>query len=40
MTGSIYTDEDLKLNGFPGEGVTDGSVLVVKTHEWGDKARS
>ena len=40
MTGSIYRDADLLVNGFKGEGVTDGSVVVVKTHEWGPSARS
>ncbi|XP_050667635.1 WSCD family member AGAP003962 [Leptidea sinapis] len=33
MTGSVYMDYGLKLHGFPAENVTDGSVLVVKTHE-------
>ena len=40
LTGSVYRDEDLLLNGFTGESVTDGSVIVVKTHEWGARARS
>ncbi|CAH1772384.1 unnamed protein product [Owenia fusiformis] len=32
-TGSVYSnDDELRLNGFPGEGVTNGSVLVIKTH--------
>ena len=31
-TGSIYNDHDLLKNGFPGEAVRDGRVLVVKTH--------
>ena len=31
-TGSIYYDVDLAVRGFPGEKVTNGSVLVVKTH--------
>lgn len=26
-------------NGFPAENVINGSVLVVKTHEWGQNAR-
>lgn len=26
-------DYGLRVHGFPGENVTDGSVLVVKTHE-------
>ena len=33
MTGSVYHDQTLLVNGFPGEGVADSSVLVVKTHE-------
>ncbi|XP_022122826.1 WSCD family member AGAP003962 [Pieris rapae] len=33
MTGSIYMDYGLKVHGFPAENVTNGSVLVVKTHE-------
>ena len=40
LTGSIYTDGDLRKNGFHGESVRDGSVLVVKTHEWGEKSRA
>ena len=40
LTGSVYNDADLQLNGFPGESVTDGSVIVVKTHEWGPRPRS
>ena len=31
-TGSIYYDPDLARHGFPAENVTNGSVLVVKTH--------
>lgn len=38
-TGSVYKDYGLLKNGFPAESVTNGSVLVVKTHEWGSKAR-
>ena len=34
MTGSVYHDQTLLVNGFPGEGVSDGSVVVVKTHEY------
>ncbi|VVC96392.1 unnamed protein product [Leptidea sinapis] len=30
---TVYMDYGLKLHGFPAENVTDGSVLVVKTHE-------
>ncbi|XP_047999023.1 WSCD family member AGAP003962 [Leguminivora glycinivorella] len=33
MTGSIYMDYGLRTHGFPAENVTDGTVLVVKTHE-------
>ncbi|XP_072934614.1 WSCD family member AAEL009094 [Epargyreus clarus] len=33
VTGSIYMDYGLRLHGFPAENVSDGSVLVVKTHE-------
>lgn len=32
VTGSIYMDYGLRVHGFPAENVTDGSVLVVKTH--------
>nr|CAI5817443.1 unnamed protein product [Callosobruchus analis] len=39
-TGSVYKDYGLLKNGFPAESVLNGSVLVVKTHEWGPKARS
>ena len=31
-TGSVYYDPDLALHGFPAEKVTNGSVVVVKTH--------
>lgn len=31
-TGSIYCDRDLRRNGFSGEGLHSGSVLVTKTH--------
>ncbi|XP_059052053.1 WSCD family member AAEL009094 [Achroia grisella] len=33
VTGSIYMDYGLRVHGFPAENITDGSVLVVKTHE-------
>ncbi|XP_050353576.1 WSCD family member AGAP003962 [Nymphalis io] len=33
VTGSVYMDYGLRMHGFPAENVTDGSVLVVKTHE-------
>ncbi|KAJ8982194.1 hypothetical protein NQ317_013496 [Molorchus minor] len=39
-TGSIYKDYGLLKNGFPAESVYNGSVLVVKTHEYGPRARS
>lgn len=39
-TGSVYKDYGLLKNGFPAESVTNGSVLVVKTHEWGCRARA
>jgi hypothetical protein len=38
-TGSVYKDYGLLKNGFPAENVANGSVLVVKTHEWGQNAR-
>ena len=31
-SGSVYDDSLLLENGFPAEGVRDGSVVVVKTH--------
>ena len=40
LTGSVYKDHALLKNGFPAESVANGSVLVVKTHEFGAKARS
>merc|ERR1719300_41682 len=30
----------LLKNGFPAESIANGSVIAVKTHEWGDPARS
>ncbi|XP_046543912.1 WSCD family member CG9164-like [Haliotis rubra] len=38
-TGSVYNDVTLKQHGFPGEGVRDGRVVMVKTHEWGSEHR-
>ncbi|CAH1780237.1 unnamed protein product [Owenia fusiformis] len=32
-TGSMFDDIDLKKHGFPGEGRTDGHVVVIKTHD-------
>ena len=34
-SGSVYKDYALMKNGFPAESVSNGSVVVVKTHEWG-----
>lgn len=39
FTGSVYKDYGLLKNGFPAESVFNGSVLVVKTHEWGAPTR-
>lgn len=39
-TGSVYKDYGLLKNGFPAEAISNGSVLVVKTHEWGPSART
>lgn len=33
FTGSEYHDYALQTAGFPGEGVTNGTVLVIKTHD-------
>ncbi|XP_026318227.1 WSCD family member AAEL009094-like [Hyposmocoma kahamanoa] len=32
ITGSVYKDESLLMQGFPGESRKDGSVLLVKSH--------
>ena len=34
-TGSVYHDSTLRDNGYPGEGVSDGKVVAVKTHYYG-----
>ncbi|KPJ12439.1 WSCD family member AGAP003962 [Papilio machaon] len=34
VTGSVYMDYNLRKHGFPAENISDGSVLVVKTHEY------
>ena len=39
LTGSVYKDKVLLKKGFPAENVNNGSVLVVKTHEFGPGAR-
>ena len=38
-TGSAYKDTALLKNGFPAESVSNGSVIAVKTHEWGKVTR-
>ena len=38
-TGSVYKDMALLKNGFPAESVVNGSVIAVKTHEWGPATR-
>ena len=40
LTGSVYKDYALLKNGFPAESITNGSVLVIKTHEFGNDAIS
>lgn len=35
----MYKDYGLLKNGFPAESVVNGSVSVVKTHEWGAAGR-
>ena len=32
LTGAVYHSQNLKISGFPAEGVTDGRVIAVKTH--------
>ena len=32
MTGSVYNDTYLLNNGFPGESLSNGSVIVIKSH--------
>ncbi|KAL3271373.1 hypothetical protein HHI36_021857 [Cryptolaemus montrouzieri] len=39
LTGSVYKDYGLLKNGFPAENVVNGSVLLVKTHEFGPNAK-
>ena len=39
-TGSVYKDVALLRNGFPAESVNNGSVIAVKTHEWGPEVRN
>ena len=40
LTGSVYKDYALLKNGFPAESITNGSVIVIKTHEYGNDAIS
>ena len=35
----MYKDVALLRNGFPAESVTNGSVIAVKTHEYGATVR-
>lgn len=35
LTGSVYKDYGLLKSGFPAESISNASVLLVKTHEWG-----
>lgn len=35
LTGSVYKDYGLLKSGFPAESISNTSVLLVKTHEWG-----
>ena len=35
QTGSRYKDFSLYRHGFPAEGVQNGSVILIKTHEYG-----
>lgn len=34
-TGSVYKDYGLLKSGFPAESISNASVLLVKTHEFG-----
>lgn len=36
LTGSVYKDYGLLKSGFPAESISNTSVLLVKTHEWGN----
>ncbi|TRY76716.1 hypothetical protein TCAL_14127 [Tigriopus californicus] len=33
FTGSVYRNMKLRMNGYPGEGIANGSVSVIKTHK-------
>ncbi|XP_076336830.1 WSCD family member GA21586-like [Tachypleus tridentatus] len=39
FTGSIYGDSALAMTGFHAERISNGSVILVKTHEWGETGR-
>ncbi|KAF2363004.1 Sulfotransferase domain [Trinorchestia longiramus] len=39
-TGSVYKDFALMKNGFPAESISNGSVIIVKTHEYGEQMRA
>ena len=32
-TGSTFNDQELKNSYFPGEGIMDGRVIAIKTHQ-------
>ncbi|ESP05360.1 hypothetical protein LOTGIDRAFT_102906 [Lottia gigantea] len=38
-TGSVYNDSSIYNQGFPAEGVHDDTVILIKTHEWGEKEK-
>ncbi|TRY68247.1 hypothetical protein TCAL_04080 [Tigriopus californicus] len=38
LTGSVYKDYALLKNGFPAENIVNGSVVVIKTHEFGQQS--
>ena len=37
QTGSIYHELRLQRNGFPGEGISNGSVVAIKSHHLDDE---
>lgn len=37
LTGSVYKDYGLLKSGFPAESISNSSVLIVKTHEYGSR---
>ena len=38
LTGSVYKDYALLKNGFPAESIVNGSVIAIKTHEFGPES--